>query len=161
MSRRFQFSLRTLLVAISSIAVVAIPIGYLIRLPPPPQPPIEVPTNGIVTLDDAPLADANIAFYADGQGRSARTDAAGRFAIPAFPGSYKVAVRKTIETGPRRNAVTGELIDPNENFVGFRSIQVETKSLIPECYGDPDTSGLAADVCEGGPNRFMFQLVTP
>ncbi|HWB13555.1 MAG TPA: hypothetical protein VG826_30300 [Pirellulales bacterium] len=161
MSRRFQFSLRVLLVAVFSIAVVAIPVGYFIRLPPAPRPPIMVPTNGIVTLDGAPLADAMIAFYADGQGRSAGTDAAGSFALLAFPGSYKVAVIKTIETGPRRNAVTGELIDPNEDFRGFRAIRVETKSLIPECYGNPHTSGLTADVCTGGPNRFMFQLVTP
>jgi hypothetical protein len=59
-----------------------------------------VPVQGIVTLDGAPLADANVIFHSATEGRPAvaRTDAEGRFVLSsynqdgAYPGDYTVTI---------------------------------------------------------------------
>ncbi len=68
---------------------------------------------GLVTLDDQPLADAQVQFVTipggPEPGRAvfgARTDASGRYRVPAIPGRYRIVVLKWV----RKDGYT---IDPN------------------------------------------------
>jgi hypothetical protein len=84
MSRRFQFSLKRLLCRMFLIAAVAVPIGYLLRLP------TQVLATGTVTLDGVPLSGASVWFVeGDAQVGPCTTDTAGQFAISLFPGSIR------------------------------------------------------------------------
>lgn len=71
-------------------------------------PPLKV--TGKVTLDDKPLADANITFHsvapglpADKRTVTAKTDAAGLYVMNAvYPGEYQVGVEKGEKVDPAK-----------------------------------------------------------
>lgn len=118
--------------------------------------PATVPVTGTVTYNGSPLEGATVAFLPKkpgDPGASGRTDASGKFSLTAFepgdgavPGSYLVTVTKTEAQGG------GEAQDDSEAPV------TAPKSLIPEKYNNPQGSGLTADVKEGDPNEFTFEL---
>jgi len=134
MTKRFQFRLRTLLLVVVPVLVVALPFGWYLR----PELLRTVPVSGSVTLDGVPLDGAMISFAtADSRARPAfgNTDKAGRFRLwtpirrlpvakGALPGTYQVTIQKFV--------------------IRFRN-----------------TTPLMVQVTEDGPNDFAFNLTTP
>jgi len=119
--------------------------------------------SGVVTYKGQPVEGANISFSptgGTGRAASALTDAEGRFQLTtlkpgdgALPGSYQVAVSKT----EVQNAMT-----PEEAQAYFekhlKTPEVKHKELLPAKYKHSNTSGLSAEVTEGGENNFTFDL---
>jgi hypothetical protein len=105
--------------------------------------PVDV--EGVVLLDNEPVADAMVLFIpegATGQPAHGVTDEKGRFQLStfkdndgAFPGSYKVTVTKA-EPVPELPA--GEPGDSKSMVVHFRAIKQQKpgKSLLPAVYAD-------------------------
>ena len=107
-----------------------------------------MPVNGVVTMDDKPLDEATVNFYAEagGMGGSARTGSDGKFVVTAGdgkskglpPGKYKVTVSKikggTITDEPPVAAVTdGDL-----------------KNDLPPIYSNPSQTKLSYSVTGDG-----------
>lgn len=118
--------------------------------------------SGTVTYQGKPVEGATVVFAPEGQGRAASglTDASGRFQLTTLtasdgilPGKYQVAISKTEVVGgmteEESQAYTAEHGEPPA---------VTTKELLPEKYKSPATSGLTAEVTEGGVNDFTFDL---
>lgn len=106
-----------------------------------------IPVNGIVTLDDKPLDNAAVTFYAEagGLGGSARTGSDGKFVIMAgdgkskglVPGKYKVTVSKiagTVTDEPPVAAVT----------------EADIKNDLPPIYSNPAQTKLSYSVTGDG-----------
>jgi len=121
-----------------------------------------VPAEGVVLLDDKPLANANVMFVPKGETRGDRasfgkTDAAGKFAV-ASPdgkrkgtavGSYQVVINKLVKPDG-----SDFVPDPNagpEDTGGF-------KELLPAMYSDQAQITLAAEVPAGGTKGLEFKL---
>jgi len=133
MPKRFQFRLRSLLLAVVPVAFVALLIGWAMRRPRP------IPVNGAVTHDGQPLIGAQVTFFPidpiDPSGRVAGelTDSTGGFQLSsgAFPGSDGVAV------------------------VNWFSPRAPTGRVVPARYANNATSDLAAEV-----NNLTFNLTS-
>ncbi len=117
-----------------------------------PPLPKTVPAEGIVTLDGTPVADATITFIADTgtYNASAVTDKDGKFAMKAFeektgavPGSYKVAINKTIVES--RGGKQGES-------------DVNLKQGLPMKYSNFLTSTLTIQLGETGDKNIKYEL---
>jgi len=119
-----------------------------------PEGPNTVPVSGTVTYQGQPLDGANVVFYpTDGSttlASQAVTDASGRFELTTHigvgkfkpgivPGKYAVAITKL-------------------DTAGISSTLTAPKDLLPKKYGDPKTSGLAAEVDAQQENDVTFAL---
>jgi len=118
--------------------------------------------SGTVTQGGKPVQGAPIPFAsADGKGGAAgRTDANGQYTLStskpgggAVAGQYKVAITKFEESAATGSASEKGYVPPREG----ESLP-PPKSLLPEKYGKPDSSGLTATVREGGENKFDFSV---
>lgn len=128
------------------------------------------PVSGSVKFKGAALAGATVTFIpavpAVPPGSTdpktsvrtavAKTDASGEFKLTtvvqndgAIPGDYTITVTK-LEDRPATPPSTDIAAPPPK--------QTPIKSLIPEKYGKPGTSGLKATVKKGGPNRVELNL---
>ena len=145
MNKRFLF-------AVALIAIVAV-------LPSCGKKTLKTsPVTGTITLDGAPLADANIFFTpSGGTGDQAvgKSDASGVYKIQTpqgapgagtTPGEYVVTItcQKVVKEA-EKNA-EGEIVSDEV-----------TDSAIPKTYGDPKQSGLTASVVKGD-NKIDFEL---
>jgi len=108
------------------------------------------PVEGVVTFKGAPVAQAGVLFKpATGPIAIGTTDGEGHFRLStanqdgALVGDHRVAVTKTQQLAPQ---VAGE------HFPRY-----ETKYLIPQKYGSPETSELTATVTSGK-NQVEFKL---
>jgi len=119
--------------------------------------PKVVPAQGIVTYKGSPVTGATVVFSptAGTNAASALTDSSGRFSMSAFPpdpgavpGQYKVSITKTEQAAAQ--PAGGHDEPPAEGAA--------PKSLIPEKYGSAETSGLVADIPEGGKTDLKFEL---
>lgn len=123
--------------------------------------PKTFPSSGSVKFNGQPVAGATVVFAPDPGGTptsvaaSALTDSSGNFALQAYPpllgavpGKYKVAISKMEPAPP---AATG----PNAHDA---PPPPPSKALIPEKFANADTSGLIADIPEGGKNDLHFDL---
>ena len=138
------------------------------------EPGVERPetfaVTGIVTLDGNPVEGATVTFVPAAGDRSAAgmTDASGKYALTTFeggdgagPGEYGVKIEKY--AGGSAGEETGEGDEgmmSADYEAGLRSEGGEggePKSLLPEKYSDPSSSGLKATVTEGE-NSFDFPL---
>lgn len=118
--------------------------------------PKTVPVTAIVKYKGQPVEGATVSFVTTGTGisASALTDATGKAVMRAgpnipgvAPGNYTVTISKvSIETIPNPQDPDGP------------PLRTEKKLGVPERYGDPKTSGLKADVSEGGNKEFTFEL---
>jgi hypothetical protein len=123
--------------------------------------PKVVPASGIVKYSGEPVAGATVVFSpvnAEGIAASAITDSAGHFELIAFPpnkgavsGQYKVSVTK-IEMPAVPKAAKGAEAGHDETPSG------PPKYLIPEKFGDPETSGLSADIPPEGKKDFNITM---
>ena len=112
--------------------------------------------SGTVTYNDTPLSDAIVVLApknstSNSIGGSAHTDSEGKFVAQAYPpnngmpeGNYTVTVIKT-ETVE----VPGG--DPD-------NVQTTSKSLVPEKYSQPQTSGLTLTVTKEGKDDVLLEL---
>lgn len=116
--------------------------------------------SGVVTYNGEPLADANVKFIpTDSTGAQSvgKTNEKGEYKLQTLlgaadagttPGEYKVAIDCL------------ESFDTGETYVadgGEEKAVVDVRSVIPETYGNPETSGLTATVVEGD-NVINFEL---
>jgi hypothetical protein len=107
--------------------------------------PSLVSVTGKVSLDGKPLKAGNLSFVSSdtpGVGFGSNIDASGNYALVqsvsakgAVPGNYKIRV---------------ECLD-GVAAMGEGGVVTKAKSLIPEKYNSPDTSGLTATVEKGKP----------
>jgi hypothetical protein len=123
------------------------------------RPSRTVPAGGVVVLDGKPVAGAAVLLSPVAGGVPARgtTAADGSFSLSTFDdgdgavaGMHRVGVSKMDAKG----FVTGD--DGLSGKLDGSTIQV--RSLIPERYMNPATSGLEATVERGGKNRFSLRL---
>ena len=125
--------------------------------------PKTVPVTGSVTYNGQPVEGATVTFVtggSGGRGALGTTDASGKFQLTTFeagdgaiPGSYKVTIAKTTgETAPMTQE-DGVVVPPTGG-----PPTTEVKDELPLKYKDASTSGLTADVKEGGDNQFTFDL---
>jgi hypothetical protein len=136
MAKPFQFRLRTLLLVVVPVAVIALAVGWHLRQP---EPLGSIPVSGSVTLDGAPLDGAMITFaVADRRGREAigKTDTVGRFElrtpIPGLPAA--------------KGVLPGAYMVTAEKFVtGFRNT----------------TPIMVLIIADAGPQNFSFNLTMP
>jgi hypothetical protein len=121
------------------------------------------PVKGKVTYQGQPVAGATVNFVSP-QGRIATgvTDAGGQFALStrgrpgAEVGSYAVSVTKYSPPSPARPSRAEEA--KMKRYQGGK-IPALPKSELPEKFGNPKLSGLAADVTgDSSKNDFEFRL---
>ena len=133
--------------------------------------PARVAAEGSVTYDGSPVDAANVTFSPkDGAGAaaSATTDAQGKFTLATFdpgdgaiPGSYTVMVSKMKTEG---EIAPNESDDPDAYREFRRKMEAgeieppTVVDLLPTKYKTADKTDLTADVSEGGPNSFSFEL---
>lgn len=127
--------------------------------PTDPNRPKTVPVSGVVTYMGQPVEGATVTFVstAGKRGAVATTDAAGRFVLTTFepkdgaiPGTYQVAIQKTIVEGASEEDATGK---------GGKEASAGTpKDLLPAKYKDASQSGLSVEVKEPGVKELKFEL---
>lgn len=127
--------------------------------PSDPNRPKTVPVSGTVTYKGQPVEGATITFIstAGKRGAVATTDAAGRFTMTTFepkdgaiPGTYQVAIQKTVLEGA-----------PSEGATGKAGVEPPTgvaKELLPAKYKDASKSGLTVEIKEPGVKDLKFDL---
>ncbi len=119
-------------------------------------PPM-APVAGTVTYNDSPLEGASVIFMPDsGQPATGTTDAGGRFTLNTSGESGAVL-------GPGKVAITAveQLIVVEGREPTAHELANMSRSLIPEKYGHPVTSGLTAEVRDDEENEFTFDLSGP
>lgn len=125
--------------------------------------PATAEVTGKVTYKGEPVEGATVTFHSsspDGRGATGRTDESGNYQLTTFeagdgaiPGSYQVTVVKTVKEGELSEEETNAYYERGET-----PPPVQTKELLPLKYKEAGSSGLAADVAEGGDNEFSFEL---
>jgi hypothetical protein len=139
------------------LAIVAVVVGC------GRQGPVVQFVEGIVLLDGAPVAGANVAFSptgAEGLPAVGRTNESGIFHLTstrggrpekgAAVGAYAVTITKAeYDLGGKPPPADGDYSN------------VPVRHVVPEAYGSAATSGLTATVKPGGGNvdTFRFELV--
>lgn len=133
-----------------------------------------VPVTGSVELDGKPVAGATVIFKPDAQGRAASgtTDAEGKFKLTtevngdgALPGSYRVAVTK-YEGGGLDLPEVENPSDPASIDAIYKAAEKqgktgkEAKNVIAAKFGNPDGSGLTAEIKDSGTNDFAFKVTS-
>jgi len=110
--------------------------------------------TGTVTYNGAPVADASVTFTPEaGRPATGITDAGGKFTLTTFttddgavPGMHKVSI------APNASQI------PPMPGTPEAAVAAAGKPPFPPRYSNPETSGLTADVKEGGDNDFTFGM---
>ena len=123
--------------------------------------PKTFPSSGSVKLNGQPVTGATVVFAPDPGGTpasvaaSALTDSIGNFSLQAYPplqgavpGKYKISITKMEPAPPAPTGANAHDAPPPP----------APKSLIPEKFTDPSTSGLTAEIPEGGKADLHFDL---
>ena len=108
-----------------------------------------VSVDGLVTVDDKPIAQASVAFIGKEGARlsSALTDSAGKFKIRAAPGKNVVTVAKAPPGGPEPPSSEEPELMPSDGVYAKMQKAVGA-SEVPAKYGDPNTSGLSFEISD-------------
>jgi hypothetical protein len=125
------------------------------------KPSRSVPAGGRVLLDGQPIAGAAVLFspVAGGVPGRATTAEDGSFTLSTFDvgdgamvGLHRVGISKMDVTGfvATADGLSGKL----------DGRQIEMRSVVPERYMNPATSGFEATVERGAANRFEFALTS-
>jgi hypothetical protein len=164
---KLKFRVRTMLLAIVPVALIALAIGYYLQRPRP------VPVSGTVTLDGKPLGEVSVQFQTSNYGYDAKghfagglpafgvTDSAGKFQAQTFRDlatlKKEAAAKKSVHAAFDPTGVVVDGAFPGSYRVSFNKYQFP----LPKRYESPTTSGLTAEVTRSGPNVFTFNLTTP
>lgn len=129
-----------------------------------PKPPAGAkPTKKVtvtVTYKGAPVEGAMVTFVNQDGPPSAngRTDAQGKARLKTYVdgdgatiGSHKVMIEKSIAEGGQTVGSDDPSYDPN-------APPAKVKYVVPQKYSSIATSGLTAEVKEGSPTEFTFEL---
>jgi len=108
------------------------------------QPPT-APVTGSVTYKGQPLAQGTIAFY----------PASGR---PAYGKIENGEIVEVTTFTPNDGAPVGPNNVAIQAVEGLDDMYKPAKWLIPERYGNPQQSGLTADIKDSGTNEVTFAL---
>lgn len=122
------------------------------------RPPLAEAT-GVITFEGQPLKNAMVVFAPDGGERLAtgRTNEDGEFELFTFsPGDGAVIGKHQVSVVAREEPVPTS--GGGSSMAGGPSAPKQTKAVIPQKYLDAGTSGLAAEVTDGGDNYFEFDL---
>lgn len=121
--------------------------------------PAVAPAEGTVKYKGEPVAGATLVLSPTGgdqYGASAMTDESGNFVLSAFPptpgvvpGSYQVSITKLSVSAQQ---------DLGESHDAEVPPAETPKSLIPEKYSNPASSGLTADIPQEGKTDLQFEL---
>lgn len=125
------------------------------------KPSRSVPAGGRVLLDGQPIAGAAVLFspVAGGVPGRATTAEDGSFTLSTFDigdgalvGVHRVGISKMDVTGfvATEDGLSGKLDGRT----------IKTRTLVPERYMNPATSGFEATVERGAANRFEFALTS-
>lgn len=128
-----------------------------------PNRPGTVPVTGTVTHGGSPVDGATVTFMPQSEGSAGavgKTDASGKYSLTTFqlgdgaiPGTYQVTVSKVvIEAGISEEESNAYLAR------GETPPPPTEKNLLPEKYKSPETTDLTAEVKDGAPATFDFQL---
>ncbi len=130
--------------------------------------PETVDASGVVLLNNEPVENASVVFAPIEPGEhaaSARTNKRGEFQLKAFPskdgavpGSYNVAVSKTVES-----MMEYEIADPGEDAEHAEEpVQTEEgvgwENVLPKQYANPMNSGLEFDIPADGTQSLKIEL---
>ncbi len=109
--------------------------------------PVLVDVNGLVTLDDKPLAGAAVVFVSSTGGpvQSASTQADGTYKTKVTIGSLSVGVSK-VEMGGFKIEQTPDGGSP----ANMEEMAAKVKYIVPVKFNDPKSSGLSVTVPEVG-----------
>jgi hypothetical protein len=127
---------------------------------PRPKP---VPVHGLVRYNGKPLDGAHVIFTNTEAGLSAdgTTDADGKFSLTTFrpddgavPGHYHVTVTKAQAPTRHGAANAPPVFRPGGGAP-------HPRWLIPQKYANLATSGLTADVADGGSEQIVVELRGP
>lgn len=123
--------------------------------------PKVVAAEGIVKHSGDPLAGATIVFVPespDGLAASAITDSAGRFQLMAFPpqrgavpGQYKILLTKVEQVPIQKSAGSPAAAHSDPGTA-------PPNQMLPEKYGNPQSSGLSADIPPEGKRDFLITI---
>ena len=123
-----------------------------------------MPAAGTVTLDGKPLADADIAFYLQGDrpqgyaGSGGKTDAQGKYELTtgaakgAAAGSYKVTISQY------RDANGGPVVISEGMDLQQLKMQGQAKEMLPPRYSDMEKTELKATVEKSKADGYDFPL---
>lgn len=123
--------------------------------------PAVVPAQGVVTYQGKPVEGATVVLSPVAAGgpaydAAAMTNSDGQFELSAFqpdpgavPGKYKVAISKVEGPAASTKPLGHDEIAPNLG---------KTKYLVPQKYGNPETSGLTIEIPDEGKTDIKFEL---
>lgn len=141
--------------------------------------------TGQVIYKGKPVEGANVTFLAPDGARQASgvTDEEGRFSLSTYSykdgatiGSNTVVISKVKVDAPSEasaSALNGpppatgtetvvasyvSQMDPSKQRKGTAQSDNSSEHLIPAKYANPKTTPLKAEVTQGGPNQFVFEL---
>lgn len=128
--------------------------------------PKRVPAKAVVIYQGKPVEGAAVTFGgADIRGAVGNTDADGEVTLWTYepgdgviPGTYTVAIRKLeVLALPDPESVSPEEYSRMTHELN-RALSGAPKHLVPKKYAKAETSGLTAEVVDGGENVFTFEL---
>ena len=123
------------------------------------------PASGVVLYNGQPLAEANVVFAPEqgGPASVALTGPDGKFALSMNSGRGAVVGKHgvSIQANERYRIDGKPMSDADRQMPQTESdlkSPFRVRSKIPETYGNPESSGLSADVEKGSENSFKFEL---
>lgn len=127
--------------------------------------PETVPAKGVVLLDGEPVEGAAVVFAPVSPGKhpaQALTGSGGRFELRAFPskegavpGSYQVAVSRTVESKGSNQAAN---LGPDAGHAATTGGDSLWKNDLPAKYATPPSSALTAVVPPEGTSDLKIEL---
>lgn len=127
--------------------------------------PATAPASGVVLYNGRPLAEANVVFAPEQGGPTsiALTGPDGKFALSMNSGSGALIGKHNVSIqASERYRLDGKPLSESDRQLQQTESDLQSpfrvRSKIPETYGNPESSGLSAEVEKGSENSFKFEL---